>query len=142
MQPAQTPITSNKGIETIVANNLQVPLQSNVADYVLSIAVIHHLYIEERRLQSIRELIRILKPGGKLLIQVWALEQPPSSRRKFYKQDNFVSFNNPEKTLDKKRFYHAFKTGELSRLLECFPNITIDQVFWEVGNWIAIVTKH
>ena len=64
-----TKITNERGIESIVSNNLNIPMADNSADYVLSIAVVQHLYTVERRLQSIKELIRILKPGGKLLIK-------------------------------------------------------------------------
>ena len=42
----------------------------------MSIAVIHHLSTETRRLQAIQEINRILKIGGEALIYVWAYEQP------------------------------------------------------------------
>lgn len=41
----------------------------------ICIAVIHHLSTADRRLAAIKELIRIIKPGGRVLISVWALEQ-------------------------------------------------------------------
>ena len=41
----------------------------------MSIAVIHHFSSPERRLNAIKELFRIAKTGGKILIFVWALEQ-------------------------------------------------------------------
>lgn len=44
-------------------------------DYVISVAVIHHFSTEERRLEAINELVRITKPGGTILIYVWAFEQ-------------------------------------------------------------------
>jgi len=134
-------ICSKKGVESLVANNLSIPMKTNRIDYVMSIAVIHHLYTKERRLNALNELVRILRPGGKLLIQVWALEQPQKSRRKFEKQDNYVGFNNPEKTMNKKRFYHVFKKGELKELIENVHNVKIESLYWEVGNWVAIVKK-
>jgi len=136
-----TKITNARGIESVVSNNLNIPMVDNSADYVLSIAVVHHLYTVERRLQSIKELIRILKPGGKLLIQVWAMRQPEKSRRKFVIQDNFVEFNSSDKILCEKRFYHVFREGELEALVGCISDIIIIDSYWEMGNWVMIIKK-
>ena len=35
----------------------------------------HHLSTEERRLTALREMGRILKSGGHMLVYVWAMEQ-------------------------------------------------------------------
>ena len=48
---------------------------SNAFDACISIAVIHHLSTKERRENAIRELLRIVKPNGLVLIYVWAQEQ-------------------------------------------------------------------
>lgn len=135
-------ITNNKGIDSLQLNNLSIPLKDNIADYILSIAVIHHLTTEVRRYTAIKEMIRILKPGGKMIIQVWAMKQPENSRRKFTKQDNYVSFKNSQKTIEKLRYYHVFEAGELDDILGKINNIEILDSYWEVGNWIAIVQKN
>ena len=70
----------------IRGNAINLPYKNNQFDKLISIAVIHHLSSPERRKQSISEFIRVVKPGGKLFIQVWALEQPDDSRRKFIEQ--------------------------------------------------------
>ena len=49
--------------------------RSNLFDAVISIGVIHHFSTVKRRVRAIQELCRILTPGGKLMIYVWALEQ-------------------------------------------------------------------
>ena len=41
----------------------------------ICIAVIHHLSTVSRRLAALKELTRIVRPGGRILISVWALEQ-------------------------------------------------------------------
>ena len=48
---------------------------SNTFDACISIAVIHHLSTTERRANAIREILRIVKPSGLVLIYVWAQEQ-------------------------------------------------------------------
>lgn len=52
-----------------------IAFRSNSFDACISIAVIHHLSTAERRANAIKELVRIVKPHGCVLIYVWALEQ-------------------------------------------------------------------
>ena len=59
----------------IIANNLNLPFVSSTMDAVISVGVLHHFASYERRLKSVEELQRILKPGGKMLLYVWAWEQ-------------------------------------------------------------------
>ncbi|ORY15644.1 S-adenosyl-L-methionine-dependent methyltransferase [Rhizoclosmatium globosum] len=92
-------IAHEKGHETMVADNLSLPYRTSSFDFVVSIAVIHHFTSFDRRVAAVKELIRTLKPGGRVLIFVWALEQEDGSKRRFDKQDVFVPWN-----LDKKSF--------------------------------------
>ena len=120
-----------KGTQTLVNDTISVPFKSNSLDYAISIAVIHHLSTVERRSKAISELIRIIRPGGRCLIYVWAYEQ----EKKFGGKDVFVPWNNqikfePQtaKATDKefddskntvvyKRYYHMFEEGELEALV-------------------------
>jgi hypothetical protein len=38
----------------------------------------------------VSELLRVLRPGGRVLVSAWALEQEDDSRRTFDDQDVFV----------------------------------------------------
>lgn len=38
-------------------------------------AVLHHVASRPRRLRLLRELARVLRPGGRALLTVWASEQ-------------------------------------------------------------------
>lgn len=62
-----------------LCDNLDLPFRDECFDAVLSLSVIHHFATAERRIRAIRELARILKVGGKIIISVWAFEQ--KSRR-------------------------------------------------------------
>eukprot|EP00768_Dysnectes_brevis_P004160 gnl/Dysnectes_brevis/2969_a3656_954.p1 GENE.gnl/Dysnectes_brevis/2969_a3656_954~~gnl/Dysnectes_brevis/2969_a3656_954.p1 ORF type:complete len:304 (-),score=24.72 gnl/Dysnectes_brevis/2969_a3656_954:24-866(-) len=61
------------------ANILKLPFKSNSFDAIISIAVIHHLSTPERRLDAFKEIERVLKPGGRALITVWAHGQKSRS---------------------------------------------------------------
>ncbi|KAK3577111.1 hypothetical protein CHS0354_037144 [Potamilus streckersoni] len=80
----------SKGHEVMYGDNLSLPFRDNLFDAVISIGVIHHFSSEERRLRAVQELTRILRPGGKLMIYVWAFEQ---KHRRFDSQDVLVPWH-------------------------------------------------
>lgn len=90
--------------EVAVDDALHSGYRSGVFDYVLSIATIHHFSTPQRRMQAVKELLRIVRPApqaggtdgtqapgeelapggtGRILIFVWALEQRGGGRRQF-----------------------------------------------------------
>ncbi|KAJ1541965.1 Alkylated DNA repair protein alkB 8, partial [Nowakowskiella sp. JEL0078] len=68
-------ICGQRGFEALIADGLRLPYRSDVFDFVLSIAVIHHFSSAERREHAVKELLRIVRPGGEVLIFAWAFEQ-------------------------------------------------------------------
>ena len=57
------------------ANIINIPENDNTFDFVISIAVIHHLDNFDKRVQAILECLRVLKSGGKFMFQIWSFEQ-------------------------------------------------------------------
>ena len=80
----------SKNFQTFVADSLKLPLRSNSFDSLISIAVIHHFSSDSLRIQALNEMHRILKPGGTMLVYVWAYEQ---EHKKFATQDVFVPWH-------------------------------------------------
>ena len=76
--------------ETFCCDVVALPLQSDSFDATICVAVLHHLASKDRRVAAIRELVRITRPGGTILIQAWALEQEENSRLFFPEQDVLV----------------------------------------------------
>ena len=68
-------IAAARDSEVSVGDCLELPFRTAVFDSVISIAVMHHLSTVERRVKAIDELCRITRPGGTLLVYVWAFEQ-------------------------------------------------------------------
>jgi alkylated DNA repair protein alkB family protein 8 len=148
--------------QVLVSDTINVPFRDSSLDYAISIAVIHHLSTAERRKQAIKELIRVVKPGGRVLIYVWAYEQHD---KKFVDQDVFVPWNNQLKfepksqssDIDKnlneakqtvvyKRFYHVFKKGELEELVseckqELSTSLEIKDSYYDHENWCIEILK-
>ena len=73
--PELVSIARSRQHEVVVCDCLNLPYQSNQFDAAICIAVIHHLSTEERRSDALRELTRIVRPGGRMLVYVWAMEQ-------------------------------------------------------------------
>ncbi|XP_067000692.2 alkylated DNA repair protein alkB homolog 8 isoform X2 [Anabrus simplex] len=81
-------VCKERGFQIFNCNCLSVPLRDGIADGCISIAVIHHLSTKDRRLRAIEEIVRILVPGGKALIYVWAKDQERHKKKSSYlKQD-------------------------------------------------------
>ena len=76
-----------------LCDNLELPFRDESFDAVLSIAVVHHFATTERRVNALRELARILRIGGRVVITVWALEQ---RHRRFESQDVLIPWQPPK----------------------------------------------
>lgn len=82
-------ICKERGCEVFTADSLILPIKSCSFDHAISIAVLHHFSNDLQRKRALSELLRIIKPDGKVLVTVWAFEQA----KKFPKQDLFVPWN-------------------------------------------------
>ena len=123
-------------------------------DFVISIAVIHHLSTASRRIEAIKSILDLLRPASnkmkpsKLLLFVWALEQK-FSRRGWDSgdaQDVMVPWilrdTSKGATTDKKhkmydRYYHLYREGELENDVTVAGG-TILESGYEKDNWWAI----
>ena len=108
-------ICRSKGLNVVEANITSIPIKSNTFDAVICIAVLHHLYTDESKIEALRELKRIVKVGGKILISVWSIKQPLKTRRVFKNHGhNFVDWDKFGKKYN--RYYYIFKEDEIKRL--------------------------
>ena len=95
-----------------VADCMSVPLRTDSCDAAICIAVMHHLSTIERRIRCLEELARIVKPGGRIHVQAWAMEQASNSKRRFAATDVFVPFNAQPKYLDKVNEHGSNRTNQ------------------------------
>ncbi|EAQ83950.1 hypothetical protein CHGG_10354 [Chaetomium globosum CBS 148.51] len=72
--------------DVLVADGLSLPFRERAADFVICVAVVHHMSTRARRQEAIRQLLRCVRlgevgqAGGQVLVYVWALEQSTSRR--------------------------------------------------------------
>lgn len=110
-----------------VADCMSVPVKSNSCDAAICIAVMHHLSTEERRLQCLKELARIVKPGGMINVQAWAMDQEEGSRRRFDATDVFVPFNAQPKYLDMPRALEASNKCVAEQYADAYSGAEFDE---------------
>ena len=117
-------------------------------DYAISIAVFHHISTDEMRSKALLNMIRVLKPGGKGIVSVWAYEQDDHSNKKFTIGDNFVDWNKPYfvdgvrhfKKYD--RYYYVYDTNLFKSYIYQFEDlIKVDTIYNQKGNWFCEFTK-
>lgn len=88
-----------------------LPFQDDSFDLILSIAVVHHMSTQERRIKAMEEIKRVLKPRGKCLLYVW--DESTKHKSKFIPikdKDYFVTWNKDKEI---KRYYYLFDLEEL-----------------------------
>lgn len=115
-----------------VTTALEFPFPNNFFDKVFSIAVFHHIPSEEFRLQFLREIQRVLKKEGLMILTVWNLWQKKIAWRLFLKylflkvfgktkldfKDVFYLWKIPERKTAIQRYLHLFTRNELKKLME------------------------
>jgi tRNA (uracil-5-)-methyltransferase TRM9 len=130
-----------------------LPHPLDAFDFAISIAVVHHLSTTERRAEAIQSILAHLKPGGKALVYVWALEQESSRRGWSEKDDQDVMVPwvmrakrnkeaDGEQQEDKTfhRYYHLYKQGELEDNVKDAGGVVVESGY-EKDNWWAIAER-
>ncbi|XP_016979239.2 alkylated DNA repair protein alkB homolog 8 [Drosophila rhopaloa] len=105
-----------KGQNVFRCDCLSVPVRSSSIDGCISIAVIHHLATGERRLAAIQEMARVLRPGGRALIYVWAKDQRKNDKKSAYLRQN--------KAVNKERTTEQEQRQKQHKELDELPNNT------------------
>ena len=110
-----------------VADILILPFSDNYFDSIWAIAVFHHIPSKELRLKALKEMKRILKRGGRVIMTCWNLYQRRYLKLllkfTFYKilgksKLDFKDIFVPWMGTGIERYYHAFTKKELKNLFE------------------------
>lgn len=116
----------NPGSHFIFGDQLDLPVDENLADTILNVRSFHHLPSKNLRLKSLKEMRKVLKNEGTLIITVWDLWQ----RKYFFPlifaslrsiltlgsysyNDVFISWGK-----NHKRYYHAYTLKELCGIVK------------------------
>lgn len=136
-QPAPS-IKKGKGplfrpaVRFLVANALNLPLPDNFFHKVFSLAVLHHIPSEKFRLQFLKEVRRVLREGGQLILSVWNLWSRKATWKLLLKytflkligkskldfKDIFYPWKSPRGQIIVQRYIHCFTKPELKNLVQ------------------------
>lgn len=86
---------NNVSFHTLPSNNLSV-LEDASIDKAYSIAVFCHLDKEDL-FNYLRELRRVVKPGGTIFVETWNLSHPIGWKRWQYEADNWVNMDHSQR---------------------------------------------
>jgi alkylated DNA repair protein alkB family protein 8 len=132
-------ICKSKNLSVINSNITKIPLDNNSADAIICIAVFHHLSSIENRIQSLLEMKRLVKQGGKILLSIWSINQPQKTRRSFNNYgNNIVLWNSYGKVYE--RYYYIFKLDEIKELIKRAGLIILNYDY-SCGNEVFILMK-
>ena len=135
-------ICKKKNLDVIQGDMSSLPYDNESFDFVMSIAVLHHLDSQEKRVKAVDEMFRVCKKGGKIFVLVWAFEQEESSKRKFKSKDEMVSWFSREDGNTYYRYYHLYSKDELENEFSKTENkFDTNKSFYEMGNWGLIIEK-
>ena len=129
-------IAQSRGGAMVMGNGLQLPYKSGAFDAIICVAVLHHVDSKEKRQQFLDELERVLVPGGKALVTVWAICAALPAWKHLGGNDFLVPWQNRKngKTVAVyDRFYHLFSKDEL-----CKYSSTLE---YEAENWVFTLQK-
>lgn len=129
-------ICRKKNLEAYPGKMTEIPFPDKSADHIICIATFHHLYTYDNRITALREMKRVLKPGGKILLSVWSKAQPSKTRVTFDKYGNNLVPWKKKLT----RFYYIFEIDEIKSLFK-ETGLNIQTHLYDCGNEVFVLTE-
>lgn len=116
----------------VVSDLLKTPYDGNEFDLVLSVATLHHIPSGIAREQALKEIHRILKPEGYVMITAWYFWNKPNYIQEILKSyvaillgrsdldfnDFFMIWKNGNGDKITRRYFHAWRKWELRHALK------------------------
>ena len=126
------------GLNVNLEDMTSISKADDIYDYILSIASFHHLNDEQKRIKCLKEMKRILKTDGKILLSVWSKNQPKKTKRVFENYgDNMVPWKCQNGDIFS-RYYYIFNVDEIIKLFKAC-GLEIICHFWDCGNEVFIL---
>ena len=91
-----------------VAYGHKLPFDDDYFDKIYSIAVLHHIPSEKQRIEFLKEIQRVVKGDGQIILTVWNLKDKAKGEKEV-----FLPWYGSEKT-----FFYCFSLKELIQLVK------------------------
>ena len=149
-------------VKTKVGDICQNNYQSEYFDFIICIAVIHHLSTFDRRVQMIVEIINMLKINGTALITAWTtdigfnipFDKFKHQSNKIFKKSVKINDDNDymipfsHNNINYNRYYHLFNYNDFIDIIDVAKKIitnhqiTIVDYYYESNNYCIIIKKN
>lgn len=135
---ARNRVGESDSVSLLQGDAASLPLSGECVDVAVYVATLHHLPDRETRVESLRELGRVLSPGGRALASVWSsthdsFDADPEGETGF---DTTVDWTLPGgETVP--RFYHIYTPAEFDADLRA-AGLVIEKLFVSSGNCYAV----
>ena len=127
--------------QLVMCNIKNLPFKNNMFDYVISVAVIHHIYDKKDRINAIKELVRVTNKNGKILISVWCAHGNYKEGDNMIKWQLQDKYNKTEKEVYD-RYYYLYKKNELLEDIEInISNVNIEYTVYNFNNSFIVLSK-
>lgn len=131
---------SYQNIQFMLGNLLNLKLESDYFDTIISIAVLHHFSTKNRRQKALDELVRCLKPGGWIFCTVWGNANDNTDSTN---SDYFIPWHNNQNKNDivYQRYYHLFNNNELLNLALENKLLSVKSCYYSNNNLYLLAQK-
>jgi ubiquinone/menaquinone biosynthesis C-methylase UbiE len=119
----------------VAGDAARLPLTADGVDLAVYVAALHHLPTRALRRRSLDDLERVLAPGARALVSVWAVTHPTFDREEGF--DTTVDWTLPDgETVG--RYYHIYDLAEFEADLAASA-LAVEEVYESEGNCYAVV---
>ena len=141
-------------VELVQAEVTKLPFKENIFDFIVAVAVIHHIPYREMRIKMLKEARRVLKKNGIIYVTAWSLANIRRILRalkgkilnpfKVEFGDTYIAWHTRGKTYQ--RYYHLYTLKELKedlrragfRIVEAYKEFRRKLFFYENAVVIGI----
>lgn len=110
-------------IDVRLGEMTDIPFPDSDFDVVFCLAAFHHLSTDAERLQALREIARVLKPGGTLVMTNWNMFSAWAEnklkagkwKRGSAEREVIVPWKNADGTVIGERLYYAYAPEDIAR---------------------------
>jgi SAM-dependent methyltransferase len=127
-------ICKSKGLDVVEGSVLNLPFCDCIFDSGMCIAVLHHLETMDEMRVAFSEMHRVIKPGGNLMVTIWAQEQPKESKRVFVEGLNLVPWHDCRGKLLCHRRYFIYTKSTWFAFIESLDGWEHKEYVLERGN--------
>ncbi len=123
----------------VVIEPLILPFKNNFFDKVFCLAVLHHIPSKKFRKDFLKEIKRVLKPEGKLILTVWYLNDNQKAKRLLFKYTLFKLIGKSK--LDCKDILYPWKDSRGETLIQRYVHIFSEKELEKLIQSIGFVVK-